>query len=367
MKILSITPTYYPEVGGIESVVRELAMRISAGGTQVDVAHVSPKHPAFSKRRVDGLDVYCVPVWGNRLVGYARGFGQLAAGYDLLHVHDPQLMMLTANVLLQCRRIPAILSTHGGFRHTRKHQAFKWAHEHFLMRPLLRHYRRVLAVSASDADYFRHFSARVHTAENGIAYAKFQRGRTTGTPDPTRWIYWGRWSRNKRIDAVIDAVMLARDHGIGINLLIAGPDFDQLGDGFKARIEALRLGDVVRLHPYIEDERLMEELRHRAVFVTGSEYEGFGVGILEAMAAGKIVACRDMEPINGFVEPGVNGFFLDFDGGPRDLDVVRGIADLGPDRCAAMSEAAQATARRYDWDAVARQFAEHYAKALSRC
>lgn len=62
MKILSITPTYYPEVGGIESVVRELAMRICANGTQVDVAHVSPKHAAFSLHRMDGLDVYCIPV-----------------------------------------------------------------------------------------------------------------------------------------------------------------------------------------------------------------------------------------------------------------------------------------------------------------
>lgn len=129
----------------------------------------------------------------------------------------------------------------------------------------------------------------------------------------------------------------------------------------------MRLGDTIRLHPYIEDERLVQELQQRTVFVTGSEYEGFGVGILEAMAAGKIVACRDMVPINGFVEPGVSGFFLNFDGGTRDLDVVRGIAGLGADRCTAMSEAAQTTAKRYDWDSVARQFTEHYAKALSRC
>jgi alpha-1,3-mannosyltransferase len=366
MKILSITPTYFPEVGGIESVVRELATRISAHGMQVDVAYVSPKHAAFSVSRIDGIDVYCIPVSGNRLVGYARGFGELASGYDLLHVHDPQLMMLTGNVLLQCRRIPAILSTNGGFRHTRKHSGFKWMHEHLLMRPLLKHYRRVLAISESDATYFGHYSKRVHKAELGIAYAKFLPGRTVGTPDPTRWIYWGRWSRNKRIDAVIDTVALARDNGIAIDLLIAGPDFDHLGESFKARIEALQLGDSVRLHPYIEDDRLIAELQQRTVFITGTEYEGFGVGILEAMAAGKIVVCRDVAPINGFVEAGVSGFFLDFEGGAKDLDAVRRIAGLDAGQCRAMSEAAQATARRYDWDSVARQFSEHYASALGR-
>jgi len=67
----------------------------------------------------------------------------------------------------------------------------------------------------------------------------------------------------------------------------------------------------------------MEEIRQRAVFITGSEYEGFGIGILEAMAAGKIVLCRDMAPINGFVERGATGFFLDFDMGEKDLAVIR--------------------------------------------
>ncbi len=365
MKILSITPTYFPEVGGIESVVRELAIRTSGDGVQVDVAHVSAGHAAYSVDELDGIKVHRVPVTGNRLAGHARGLGQLAAGYDLLHVHDPQLMMLTGNVLAQCRRIPAVLSTHGGFRHTQKHRAFKWLHEHLAMRVLLAHYRKILASSESDAAYFSRFSDKVEKYENGIAFDKFQHGINTGAPDPTRWIYWGRWSRNKRIDAVIDTVAAARDKGIAIDLLIAGPDFDNLGDSFRAQIGALQLDDSVTLHSYIEDAALLQELRQRSVFITGSEYEGFGVGILEAMAAGKIVVCRDMAPINGFVLPAVNGFFLDFDLGESDMAAVREIANLAPQRCATMSAAAQAKAGKYDWNTVARKFSTVYADAVA--
>ena len=243
--------------------------------------------------------------------------------------------MLFRSVLLQCPRIPAVLSTHGGFRHTRNHLAFKWMHEHFLMRHLLKRYRKVLAVSESDSAYFSRFSDRVEKCENGISFSKFQRGLLSGTPDPTRWIYWGRWSRNKRIDVVIDAVALARDQGIAIDLLIAGPDFDHLGLSFQARIDELGLAGSVRLHPYIDEESLLQELRQRTVFITGSEYEGFGIGILEAMAAGKIVVCRDMAPINGFVARS-NGFFLGFDGSPGDAAVLREVANLDARRCLAM-------------------------------
>ncbi|MGK6306968.1 glycosyltransferase family 4 protein [Variovorax sp. DT-64] len=365
MKVLSITPTYFPQVGGIESVVRELAVRTSGPGVQVDVAHVSAKVAEPSVDEVDGLKVYRVPVAGNRLAGYARDFGRLAAGYDLLHVHDPQLMMLTGNVLLQCRHIPAVLSTHGGFRHTTRHRSIKWLHERLLMRSLLRHYRKILATSESDTAYFSQFSDRVEKCENGIAYAKFQQGRLTGTPDPAKWIYWGRWSRNKRIDAVIDTVAMARDQGIAIDLLIAGPDFDNLRESLDNQIRALKLDAAVRLHPYIEDAALMHELQQRTVFVTGSEYEGFGVGILEAMAAGKIVLCRDIAPINGFVERGVNGFFLGFDGSAADAAVVREIAGLDSERCTAMSAAAQQRAKHYDWDVIAQTFSRHYQDALA--
>jgi alpha-1,3-mannosyltransferase len=214
-------------------------------------------------------------------------------------------------------------------------------------------------------EYFSAFSDNLAKCEPGINYAKFQEGRVTGTPDPAKWIYWGRWSRNKRIDAVIDTVAMARDHGIAIDLLIAGPDFDNLGEALQAQIGALQLEDSVRLHPYIEDAALMRELQQRTVFITGSEYEGFGIGIIEAMAAGKIVLCRDIEPINGFVDRGASGFFLDFGLGEKDLAVVRELTQLDAQRCAAMSEAAQAKAKAYDWESVARRFSAHYTQALA--
>lgn len=365
MKVLSITPTYFPKIGGIESVVRELAIRTSIDGVKVDVAHLSADHAAFSRDEVDGLGVYRVPVSGNRLIGYARGLGELAGGYDLLHVHDPQLMMLTGNVILQCGKVPAVLSTHGGFRHTGQHGAMKSMHEKFVMRSMLRHYRRILADSRPDAEYFQRFSDNVERCEIGIDYAKFQHGRGSETPDPARWIYWGRWANNKRIDALIDTVALARDNGIAIDLIVAGPDFDKLGDGLRAKIDALKLNDSIRMRPFIENDALMIELRQRSVFITGTEYEGFGLGIIEAMAAGKIVVCRDIEPINGFVTLRENAFFLKYDGGADDLATIREITSLTPARLNAMADAAQTRAKQYDWATVAQRFSREYEKALA--
>ncbi len=62
---------------------------------------------------------------------------------------------------------------------------------------------------------------------------------------------------------------MARDNGIAIDLLIAGPDFDKLGESLQGKIDSLRLGDSIKMRPYIEDAALMQELQQRTVFITG--------------------------------------------------------------------------------------------------
>jgi alpha-1,3-mannosyltransferase len=117
MKVLSVTPTYHPEIGGLEQVVMQLAQRVRPHGVTMDVAHVAAglKHESCT---VQGIEVFRLPLHGNRMIGWAPSLGRLARGYDLLHVHDPQLLALSGNIRWQCGGTPAVLSTHGGFWHT---------------------------------------------------------------------------------------------------------------------------------------------------------------------------------------------------------------------------------------------------------
>src|SRR5436305_867127 len=111
MRVLSVTPTFFPSSGGIENLVLDLALKVAPLGVQMDVAHI-----AVGLRRsqdtVRGIVVHRLPLYGHRLVGLAPGLHSLARRYDLLHVHDPQLMAISANVRLLCGKLPAVLSTH---------------------------------------------------------------------------------------------------------------------------------------------------------------------------------------------------------------------------------------------------------------
>jgi alpha-1,3-mannosyltransferase len=356
MKVLAITPAFAPQVGGIEQVVQELAIRLCHMGHQVEVAHVATGHARYTVDEVAGLTVHRVPLKGHRLAGWAPALGKLAKGFDLLHVHDPQLMALTANVRLACAQVPAVLSTHGGFRHTQQLSWFKALHERVGLRPMLGHYRMVLASSISDEAYFKGYSDRVVLCSNGVSTDKF--GSVPIEPDRPldRWIYWGRLSRNKRVDQLIDTVALARALGHPVNLLICGRDFDGIAEQLHAQVKALHLDELVSFQTYMPDHELLQELRQRGVYATASEHEGFGLSIVEAMAAGLQVLCRDMSPLNSFVQPGQTGRFLSFDDQGRDTRALQALLQTGADQRRQAREQARQHVQVYSWDGAARRF-----------
>jgi alpha-1,3-mannosyltransferase len=363
MKVLSITPTFFPQLGGLEQVILELALRVRDHGVQMDVAHVEA---GLTKRTetVQGVTTYRVPLLGHRALGWAPGLGRIARGYDLLHVHDPQLLAITANVRWSSGHIPAVLSTHGGFWHTNSGYLFKRIYERTLLRGAARHYRRVLASSVGDFDYFKRYAERIWLCSNGVHVKQFNAVTDAGRGDLGRWIYWGRLSRNKRVDRVIDYAAAAQRMGFQIDLLICGQDFDGLLPGLQAQVDRLQLRDSVRFVPYLDDAALHGELARRSVYITASEHEGFGLSVVEAMAAGLIVLCRDMVPLNRFVEHGRSGYLLNFDDGDTDMKSLVDLLSLTASAARSMSAAAREASSVHDWSLAVPRFVQHYREVL---
>jgi glycosyltransferase involved in cell wall biosynthesis len=90
------------------------------------------------------------------------------------------------------------------------------------------------------------------------------------------------------------------------------------------------------------------------VWLFSSDEEGFGLPILEAMAAGAPVVATPAGAAPQLVD-GVNGTIVAHDAGAL-ADAAARIIVLQPDAWKKMSLAAEETARRRDWDAAAKEF-----------
>jgi glycosyltransferase involved in cell wall biosynthesis/O-antigen/teichoic acid export membrane protein len=99
------------------------------------------------------------------------------------------------------------------------------------------------------------------------------------TPEPTL-LYLGRFKRYKRIEVLLDVL----EHVPEARLEMAG-DGDHR-KAIEAEIDARGLGDRVRLHGHVSEEKKLELLRSSWVNLTASSAEGWCLTVMEAAACG---------------------------------------------------------------------------------
>lgn len=161
---------------------------------------------------------------------------------------------------------------------------------------------------------------------------------------------------------LIQAVALLRDDFPDLVLILGGGagDAEYLA-AVEARIAELGLRKAVRLVGFEPDVRTL--LAHAELLVHPSHSEGFGLAILEAMAAGKpVVATRCGGP-EEIVEDGVSGLLVPVADPPA---LARALRRLLSDRQAAesMGEAAVRRALAFGLDRTARRTEEVYETLL---
>jgi glycosyltransferase involved in cell wall biosynthesis len=124
------------------------------------------------------------------------------------------------------------------------------------------------------------------------------------------------------------------------------------GDKLAALVGELGVKDSVRLTGWIPREELLELYAKAQAFVYPSTFEGFGMPVLEAMAAGIPVACSDIPPLREVA--GDAALFFDplsDDAMASALDRIVGDRELR----ARLALAGPERARQFTWERAARE------------
>ena len=110
---------------------------------------------------------------------------------------------------------------------------------------------------------------------------------------PDRYVlYFGSNKPHKNVPRLVQAFAQIgiRDRGSEIGLVIAG-HWDARYPEAKQAVEQLGLADRVKFIGPVQDDELPALYGGAEVFVFPSQYEGFGLPVLEAMACGTAVIC----------------------------------------------------------------------------
>jgi glycosyltransferase involved in cell wall biosynthesis len=132
---------------------------------------------------------------------------------------------------------------------------------------------------------------------------------------------------------------------------------------FREQVRDAALDSAVSLTGFVSDEDLAWLYRAATLFVFPTLYEGFGIPVLEAMAAGACVVARNQSAMAEVLgDAGVQVETSE----PAQLAAAMGALLTDPPRRAALGRAAQVRAARFSQEAMARGTLAAYGRALER-
>ena len=167
-------------------------------------------------------------------------------------------------------------------------------------------------------------------------------------------LFAGRLATNKGLTDLISAMDLVNQKSV--DLVITGAD---MGLGKQLEKEALEKG--VRMHRlgHIDDETYRSVLAAAEMLVLPSEYEAFGIVLLEAAAAETAVIGTNVGGIPEAMSPGNNGLIVEY----NDVDnLSKSIATLLDDAklCKEMGKAGRVWAKNFSWDSILKELEQEY-------
>lgn len=171
---------------------------------------------------------------------------------------------------------------------------------------------------------------------------------------------------------LIEAVAIAREQLPDVQCLILGsPQYgSDYTDHALRRINAFNLGDNVRIMGFVEEDVKRAWFAAADVLALpaindGFFFEGFGLVLHEAGAAGTAVIGSDDCGIADAIEDGVTGLIVSQERISEELP--RALLQLlrNPQRAAAMGAAGRQRAKARSWDKVAEQVIQLYGQALA--
>ena len=292
------------EIGGTPTVVREIATRLNdpAGGFEVDVACLARWGPVADQLRDAGVKVTALGARG--AVDFFR------ARKQLVHLCRARSVDTVFSFLIHANAVAGSASGWlGGVRFIQSIQTTqpnpRW---HWWLQGMIDNRAELIVVpSPSAAQAARDWSGvppeKLRVIANAVDVEQFQDLDPPIDEKPLPVGFIGRLDPIKRLPDLIRAAGLLRGR-VRLHIFGEGQQRPEL----EALIRRLQLTEIVTLHGAVP--RPQDALRRIGLLALPSKAEGFGLVLIEAMAAGIPVLATNVSGIRDVVRNGETGLLV---------------------------------------------------------
>jgi len=370
VKVLIVTPSYYPCVGGLEVAVKEVAERVAGKGhvcslftlnkcaaneeEELNQVHIKRFSARFSRLLFD---------LSPEILAYTLRYRRSLSAFDIVHIHG-YWSLLTFQMIFLTKKVadpkPKVVCS--PFYHAKGHSKITSILHKILLpfgRWTLRQVDTVICVSGYEASLLTQSfpipREKIWTIPIGVEKIEIQRKSKEGGRPPSL-LYVGRVVRYKGIQFILSAMARLRtDYHMDSSLTIVG--VGPYASELRENIKKLHLQGAVRWRSNLRSEELDREYTDADIVLLLSEMESYGLVVAESLAHGTPCIVSKTSALTEFLnEPGCFGV----DHPPDDVALADLIFNVYKDGVAVGPLSRKVSV----WDSVADDYVCVYKKTL---
>lgn len=352
MRILQVVRQFHPVTGGVERFTMDLCHNLNKRGHLSDVLTLNRSFDGTirlpARETIEGINVLRIPFLGVKRIFIAPGVLRYIQGYDVIHIHNIDFFCDYLTLLKPFHKIPLVVSTHGGYFHTRRLRLIKNVYFNTITKMILNRVDQVIADSSHDYEVFSPVVSGIRQLDNGVDFNQLV--NVHKKIDPGLMLYIGRLASNKRVDNLVQSLGEVQKTVPYAHLAIVGPDNDNIKSAILELAHELGVSTAVTITGQVSDEEVAKWLGKAHVFVSASEYEAFGISVLEAMSTGTVPVVNSIKSFQNFINHKQNGFLTNFADPVEAAGVIVELLEADTAELVNIGKLAKESASSYSWD-----------------
>lgn len=368
MKIVHVGNHTFPCKGGIEEVIWKSAQYQSLQGNEVkiivfDSCNKGNKLPEHEKKeRVEIIRMPSINL-GFYKMPFPKKLLPLLKDADIIHIHGFGGWLDTIALNRSKLNGKIILNTHGGFFHTSQRKLLKQFYLKIWLPYISGKLDYVIYDSHSDFEKLHaHMKTDYSIIPNGVDTHPFETIPLTKR-NRHELVFLGRISQNKRVDHLINAMGVAIQTIPDLHLHILGKDWEGLQPKLMELARTKGISENIHFHGEVEESKINSHFRKAGYFISASEYEGFGMSVIEAMAAGLVPLLNSIPTFVEFAgEKKERGFIIDFSNEKNAGNEIAKTVSMPEKSFLVLQKKARAHAKRFSLPSIMEQNLQLYTK-----
>lgn len=372
MRLLFITPFFYPHSGGAEKYAEELFAHILTKYQDITVdilCYNTNNAPSYEEYK--GMHIYRVGAFDlvKQQFYLPNPFGLVSLLWRLSkHKYDvvgTQTRFFDAAwwtwIYAKLIGAKSLFIEHGtGFvlHHLAYVRFFAKFVDLTIAKVALRFYDYHVVISKSTRDFSEHVLGIKNSIliYGGVETALFERGDQTASKDTMVVTYIGRLIEAKGMWVLYEAIKRLHEKQLSENVVFQIGGTGPLHDELTAKIAEDGLQDKIRMLGELTYTQVADTLKATDIFVNPSFNEGLPRTVLEAAAAGCIVIATDVGSTREIIIDKQTGFLIP----PHDAELLgTKLVEIvtNPEQFAGLATSAQSHVREhFDWEVIVETF-----------